>query len=183
MVNRKKGNKLVGILSDTHDNLPLIDEAVTQLNQYGVGTVLHAGDYISPFTITHFEPLKAKIIGVYGNNCAERSLLKKRFKDIDGDLRGFFAEVSLEGVKIALLHGHDEELLNSSVNSCAYDVVVHGHTHQVKIQQVGNTLVINPGEVCGYLTGKATMAVLDLQTRKVAVASIPQGRNNPWPVS
>ncbi len=183
MVNRKKGDQLIGILSDTHDNLPLIDEAVTQLNQYGVETVLHAGDYVSPFTVMHFKPLKANIIGVYGNNCAERERLKKLFQDIDGDLRGFFAEVSLEGVKIALLHGHDEELLNASINSCTYDVVVHGHTHQVKTQRVGNTLVINPGEVCGYLTGKSTMAILDLKTLKVAVVSIPQGRNNPRPAS
>lgn len=174
MVNRNKRDKLVGILSDTHDNLPLIDDAVKQLNQYGVGTVLHAGDYISPFTISHFKPLKGKIIGVYGNNCAERSLLKKLFKEIGGDLRGFFAEVSLEGLKIALLHGHDEELLNSSINSCSYDVVVHGHTHQVKTQQAGNTVVINPGEVCGYLTGKSTIAILDLKTLDVAVVIIPQ---------
>ena len=183
MVKRKSGDKLVGILSDTHDNLPLIDEAVKQLNQYGVGTVLHAGDYISPFTVAHFKPIKAKMIGVYGNNCAERGLLKKLFKEIDGDLRGFFAAVSLDEVKIALLHGHDEELLNASINSCSYDVVVHGHTHQVKTQQVGNTLVINPGEVCGYLTGKSTMAILDLQTRKVEVVRISQGRNSPRPAS
>ena len=172
MANGKNGDKLVGIVSDTHDNLPLIDGAVKQLNRYGVGTVLHAGDYISPFTVSHFKPLKAKIIGVYGNNCAERSLLKKLFKDIGADLRGFFAEISVDGLKIALLHGHDEELLNSIINSEAYDVAVHGHTHQAKVQRVGSTLVINPGEVCGYLTGKSTMVTLDLKTLDVEIVRV-----------
>jgi len=75
------GDNFIGILSDTHDNLPLIDEAVKLLNRSGVGIVLHAGDYISPFTVPHFKPLQAKIIGVYGNNCAERKLLKELFRD------------------------------------------------------------------------------------------------------
>lgn len=166
------GDNFIGILSDTHDNLPLIDEAVIRLNQYGVGIVLHAGDYISPFTVHHFKPLQAKIIGVYGNNCAERRLLKELFRDIGADLKGFFAEVSVEGLKIGLLHGHDEELLNAIITSCAYDVVVYGHTHQAKFQRIGRTLVINPGEVCGYLTGKSTMALLDLKTREVEIMVI-----------
>jgi len=29
------------------------------------------------------------------------------------------------------------------------------------VQKKGKTLVINPGEVCGYLTGKSTIAILD----------------------
>jgi putative phosphoesterase len=163
---------VLGLLADTHDNLPLIDEAVQQLNRYGVGLVLHAGDYVSPFTVAHFKPLHAKMIGVYGNNCAERRLLKDLFRDIGGDLRGFFAEVTVEDLKIGLLHGHDEELLNALLRSGAYDVVVHGHTHQATAQRVGRTLVINPGEVCGYLTGKATMALLDVKTRDVEIVTI-----------
>lgn len=166
------GDNFIGILSDTHDNLPLIDEAVKRLNRYGVGLVLHAGDYISPFTVSHFKPLQVKIIGVYGNNCAERKLLKELFRDIGADLRGFFAEVSMEGLKIGLLHGHDEELLHAIIASCAYDVVVYGHTHQTKVQRIGRTLVINPGEICGYLTGKSTMALLNLKTREVEIVVI-----------
>lgn len=167
-----RGDEFIGILSDTHDNLPLIDEAVKRLNRSGVGIVFHAGDYISPFTVTHFKPLQAKIIGVYGNNCAERKLLKELFRGIGADLRGFFAEVSVGGLKIGLLHGHDEELLNAILTSCAYDVVVYGHTHQAKAQRIGRTLVINPGEVCGYLTGKSTMALLDLKTCEVEIVTI-----------
>lgn len=166
--------KLVGIISDTHDNLSLIDEAVRQLNKYSLETVLHAGDYISPFTIHHYKPLKAGMVCVYGNNCAERSLLKKLFREIGIDLRGFFAEVSLEGLKIALLHGHDGELLNSVINSGAYDVVVHGHTHQAETRRVGRTLVVNPGEVCGYLTGCSTMSLLDLETLNVETVVISE---------
>jgi len=50
---------IVGIISDTHDRLPMIDEAVKRLNEMNVELVLHAGDYIAPFVASHFKPLKA----------------------------------------------------------------------------------------------------------------------------
>jgi len=48
----------IGLISDTHDNLTLVEKAVKQLNQENVELVLHAGDYTSPFTIAKFKPLK-----------------------------------------------------------------------------------------------------------------------------
>lgn len=163
---------LIGVISDTHDNIPMIDEAVRRLNEHEVRLVLHAGDYISPFTVQHFKPLKARLVGVYGNNCAERVVLKRLFSDIGADIRGFFAEIKAGGLKIALLHGHDEELLRSLVESEAYDLVVHGHTHRASVSRKGRTVVINPGEVCGYLSGESTMVVFDLETRDVETVTI-----------
>lgn len=165
----KRLSKSIGIISDTHDNIYLIDEVVKKLNDLGVDLVLHAGDYISPFTPPHFKPLKAKLIGVFGNNCAERNLLVERFKEINMDIRGFFAEIKFDTLKIALLHGNDIELLNALVASGAYDVVVYGHTHEAKVQTIGKTIAINPGEVCGYLSGKSTLAILDVRSLKVEI--------------
>jgi len=31
----------------------------------------------------------------------------------------------------------------------------------LSIERKGKTLTVNPGELCGYLTGKATIALLD----------------------
>ncbi|MDQ1279954.1 MAG: uncharacterized protein QG670_1216, partial [Thermoproteota archaeon] len=122
----------------------------------------------------HYKLLKAKLIGVFGNNCAERAQLVRSLKEIGGDLRGFFAEVQADGLKIALLHGHNSELLESIISTDAYDVVVYGHTHTSKVDRVGRTLVINPGEVCGYLSGRRTFAVLDscsLEARIIEAAN------------
>lgn len=158
---------IIGIVSDTHDNIYLIDKVIKQLNKREVDLVLHAGDYVSPFTVSHFKPLKAELMGVFGNNCAERDLLKRVFKEIGAEVGGSFAEVSADGLKIALYHGHEENLLNSLINSRGYDVVIHGHTHKAETSKKGDTIVINPGEVCGYLTGKSTYALLNTKTRRV----------------
>jgi len=159
----------IGIMSDTHDRLPLINRAVERLNDENVGSVLHAGDYSAPFVASRFKPLKAKLVGVFGNNDAEKGLLRQKFHDIGAQIRGIFAEVRVGNLKIALLHGEETELLDSLVNANSYDVVIHGHTHEAIIRRQGKTLVVNPGEVCGYLSNRATIAVLDTETMDARV--------------
>jgi len=111
--------------------------------------------------------LKARLIGVFGNNDGDRELLKKRFNEYeDLEIRGNFAQIFVGGLKIALLHGDEEELLEALIDSGSFDFVVHGHTHKAEVYQKGKTLVVNPGEVCGYLTGKSTIVLVDTDDRK-----------------
>ncbi len=163
---------IIGIIADTHDRLPLINKAVRRLNEEGVKLVMHAGDYIAPFVVSQFKPLKADLIGVFGNNDGDREMLRKRFSDLGAEIRGKFAEVATDGLKIGMVHGEEEELLRSLVQGGGYDVIVHGHTHEAKSQRQKETLVVNPGEVCGYLTGKSTIATLNTQTLDVKIITL-----------
>jgi len=164
---------LVGLMADTHDFLPMVEKAVKKLNEEKVELVLHAGDYVAPFVIPRFKELKAKLIGVFGNNDGDRELLKKRFSECEGlEMHGNFAEIVVDGVKIALLHGSEDELLKALINSEIFDIVVHGHTHRVEVYRKGRTLVVNPGEVCGYLSGKSTIALLDTDKREAKIVEI-----------
>lgn len=169
----------VGLISDTHDHLLLVDKAVKKLLDEKVELVLHAGDYISPFVIPHFKPFKGKFIGVFGNNDGDHEFLKKRFTEFSLEIRGVFAEVEIEGLRIALLHGGEpggppgpSELLKSLMSSECYDVLVHGHVHEAKVYKKGKMLIINPGEVCGYLTEKPTIAILNTKTLDVKIISL-----------
>jgi len=153
---------LIGIISDTHDNLPQIEKAVKYLNYQKVGLVLHAGDYVAGFVIPKLAQLNCKLIGVFGNNDGDHELLKKRFSETSNcTIKGQFTQVEINGCRIALLHGTETELLNAVVDSGYFNVVVHGHSHNKSIEKKNKTLVINPGELCGYLTGKPTLALLD----------------------
>lgn len=158
---------IVGLVSDTHDCLPLIDEAVKRLNEMNVELVLHAGDYIAPFVASHFKPLKAPLIGVFGNNDGDRELLKKKFAELGADIRGNYAFVVVDGLRIGLLHGDETELMRSLLELESHDVLVSGYTHVAKTYRKGRTLVINPGEACGYLSGKPTISILDTKTLNV----------------
>lgn len=164
---------LIGLISDTHDNLPMVDRAVKRLNEENVELVLHAGDYVAGFVVPRFKDLKARLVGVFGNNDGDHELLKKRFGENERlELRGNFAEVTADGLKIALLHGGDIELLEALINRESFDFLVYGHTHVAEIRRKGGTLVVNPGEVCGYLTGKSTLALLDTLKREARIVEL-----------
>jgi len=83
----------LGLMSDTHDNVPMIKEVIRRLNGFDVSLVLHAGDYISPFTAKPYSELKAKMIGVLGNNCAEREKLREVYAAVGKEIVGNFAEI------------------------------------------------------------------------------------------
>lgn len=164
---------LVGLISDTHDNLPLVEKAVKRLNEEKVQLVLHAGDYTSPFVIAKFKALSCKLVGVFGNNDGDHELLRKRFNETHNcEIRGRFAEIDAEGFKIALSHGDETELQNSLVNCGGFDCVVSGHTHLPVNKAKGKTLVVCPGEVCGYLYDKPSMAILDTVRREAKLIAV-----------
>jgi putative phosphoesterase len=154
-------------MSDTHDNLPMIDKAVERFNQEKADLVLHAGDYVSAFVLPRFKALDCKLVGVFGNNDGDHEYLKKASSVVKStEIRGDFVRLKLDGLNVALLHGKEEDLLKSLIESEFFDVVIYGHTHHAEITQKGKTLVINPGEVSGYLTGKPTIALLDTRKRE-----------------
>lgn len=164
---------LIGIIADTHDNLPMVEKAVEKLNVLKVELVLHAGDYVAPFVIPKFKALNTRLVGVFGNNDGDHEFLRKRFSEYANcEVRGRFAEVDVDGFKIALLHGDEAELVDALVNCGGFDAVVHGHSHAVGIVKKGKTLVVNPGEVCGYLTGKSTMSLLDTVKREAKIVEL-----------
>lgn len=164
---------LLGLISDTHDNLPIVDRVVKRLNREDVRLVLHAGDYIAPFVIPKFKELKGQLIGVFGNNDGDRRLLRKKSNELDGlEIRGNFAETFTAGLRIGLLHGDEEELLKALINSGRFDAVVHGHTHKAEVHRIGKTLVVNPGEACGYLSGESTIALFDTDNRKAEIVEL-----------
>ncbi len=164
---------LIGAISDTHDNLPLIEKAVQTLNDQKVGLVLHAGDYVAGFVIPKLAKLNCPLIGVFGNNDGDHELLKKRFSEtLNCTIHERFTQITIESYRIALLHGHETELLNAIVDGGYFDAVIHGHSHNKNIEQKGKTLSINPGELCGYLTGKPTIAILDTIKKQARIIEL-----------
>ncbi|MCS7139697.1 MAG: metallophosphoesterase [Candidatus Nezhaarchaeota archaeon] len=158
---------IIGLLSDTHDNIQAISEAVKIFNDRKVGLVLHAGDYVAPFTYNAYKGLKCPLVGVFGNVDGDRLLLRERFSSIGFKVEGDFEEVKVEGVKIALIHGLHSQIVDALALSGNYDVVVHGHTHMRRCDKMGKALIVNPGEACGYLYGIKSIALLDIATLKV----------------
>ncbi|MBM3309787.1 MAG: YfcE family phosphodiesterase, partial [Candidatus Altiarchaeales archaeon] len=102
---------------------------------------------------------------VYGNNERERERIKKKMEGMDVEV-GDCLEVEYKNIKIVVYHGENPVILNALIRSKEYDVVITAHSHQPEVSNEEGVLVINPGEVCGHLTGRKTVAILD--TEKLA---------------
>ena len=81
----------IGLISDTHDNIQNIQNAIISFNDKHVRVVIHAGDMVSPETVKVFDGMK--LIGVLGNNDLEVRELISAFDKIGGELRGEFCEI------------------------------------------------------------------------------------------
>jgi putative phosphoesterase len=155
----------IGLISDTHDNIQNIQNAILLFNDKQVSFVIHAGDIVSPEAVETFAGVK--LIGVLGNNDLEIDGLTNAFDKIGGQLKGDFCEIEQDDLIFAVYHGTNSRKKESLIQSGKYDVLVCGHTHKVQKKKVGKTLVINPGTANGWFFGySASAAVFDTQTRE-----------------
>ena len=166
---------MIGIISDSHDNLNAIRKAVEFFNNNDVKAVLHAGDIVSPFTARAFKELKSKLYFVFGNNDGDKITLTRWFEEIGATSCGDFGDLTIDGLHIALLHGTDEALVRALARSGDFDVVIRGHTHDPGVKIIEGTPVINPGECSGVLSGKATVAVLEIANLNVEITELKLG--------
>ena len=148
---------LIGIMSDTHDNLIFTKKAIELFNRRKVEYVIHAGDYTSPFTLKLFRELKCKYTGIFGNNDGDKLLLQER---AEGNIHNQPYIFTLDNKKIVVMHEH--HVADALADSGHYDLVIYGHTHKADIRKVKKTLIVNPGEVSTWLYGMSTVAVVDL---------------------
>ena len=155
----------IGIVSDSHDNIEAIKLAVGFLNKEGVDLTIHLGDIVSPFCFDHFNKLKSQFLGVFGNNDGEVLFLQQKS---EGKLHKPPYEVDIEGKEFILMH----EPFGVDKIANEYDYVLYGHLHKIDIRKTQRGYIINPGELCGYLTGKRTFVILNTQTNTVELKAV-----------
>jgi hypothetical protein len=148
----------------------MVDRLVETLRKKDVKTVIHAGDVIAPFTLKVFKGLKLSF--VYGNNDGERKMLREVAEKLGFQLLGDFGRLEIGGLNFAVIHGQNEEIVEALAKSGMYDVVVRGHSHVSEERKVGKALVLNPGEVCGYLSGRHTFMLFDTESKKARLLSL-----------
>ena len=172
----KGPNVKVGILADSHDNRESAGEILSVFVREKVGTILHLGDVCSPQILAPFRASGIPILGVFGNNDGDREGLQRASGNAfhRGPHR-----CELAGRKILLSHIFDE-LQGEIGERGKFDLILFGHTHRPLTMRVGRALVINPGEACGFMSGEATCAVIDLETMsaRILTAGAQAGRGD-----
>lgn len=156
----------IGLLTDTHDRIPAVAELLRQMQEQGVQLVMHAGDYCSPFSLQPFLDANVPLLGVLGRNDGDPESLRAVTATGAVAAELFESPHSFEVGGHSVLLVHDiAEVQKRSIEQ--HHFVIHGFSHQTEMKTRGDTLIINPGEACGWLHGAPTGAILDLDTKSV----------------
>jgi len=126
----------IGILSDSHKKIELLEESINLLKSEGCEILIHAGDLE---IIESLEVLKNSGLiytSVFGNN--DNNLLQyQHIYKIHKEPYYF----KIKDLKFKLMH-----LPYYMANDV--DIIIFGHTHNFETKYENKTLFINPGEVC-----------------------------------
>ncbi|MCX7779271.1 MAG: metallophosphoesterase [Patescibacteria group bacterium] len=156
----------IAIISDTHDNVPNLEKTLAWLKSQGVSLIVHCGDLCAPAMLNKvlIPNFSGQIHLVYGN-VSDRESLKENVKEFKNvNLHGDFGKLKIDGKKIAFVHQQEEA--EKIAKTQKYDLVFYGHSHKPWEKKIGQTRLVNPGNLAGMFY-KATFAVYDTETDKL----------------
>ena len=159
----------IGLISDSHleaSSEPLI----TQLNGLfnDVDLILHAGDIISQDFICDLEKI-APVIAIQGNVDRMAGLDLPKTKVIEK-----------EGIKIGLIHGEiyprdDSSQLYYIAKELDVNILVSGHSHQPKIEEYEDVLLVNPGSPTTPRLAEPSVMTLEINEGNVEIKLLKLG--------
>ena len=160
---------ILGVVSDTHNRLSHIEKIIDIFNSNKVDYVVHTGDITQAKTLKRFCRLNSTLIGVYGNNDLNEKGLEETSIEHGFNFQNPPLVTNIGGRKIAILHEPDEikELIENETN---LDLILHGHTHRYRLEDINGVKIFNPGECAGILEGKNSVGLIylhDLRIRRV----------------
>ena len=155
----------IAIMSDSHDNIWKIDQAIPYLRSADM--VIHCGDLCAPFVVRQLgEGLpETPLHIVWGNNDGDTYMIAQVAKEYPRVfLHGPFAKLEMGGLRIGV--NHYPEVARGLALSREFDLVCYGHDHTAHEEIVGDCLLLNPGEMMG-MKGCSTLAIMDSSNREI----------------
>lgn len=153
----------IALLSDIHDHITHLLLALEAARAGGCTHLLFMGDMAELSTFrTLLEEWGHPIDLVFGNNEYQLREFRKMAATRDNTtMHGEIADITLQNRRIFFCHLPWAAL--KAAESGAYDAVFYGHTHAADLRSVGNTLLVNPGEIYGRQS-RPSIAVYDTDT-------------------
>lgn len=162
----------IAVLSDIHDHVRNLEKAIKVIKEEECEALIFCGDLCSFFTYEILVESNLDVYSVIGD--AEVDNWWTHIYDNAHTFPGQeFGEVELEGRRIAFCH--TPMFANTLAASRFYDAVFFGHSHRTSKQMLGNTLIANPGAVCGIVGGKeglASFMIYDTNNNSIKLVKI-----------
>ena len=160
---------MIGIMADSHDNLTAVRRAISLFKDAECELIIHAGDFVAPFAARELAKAGRPVKAVFGNCDGEKKGLADALRPF-GEIREAPFKFKYNQINVLITH------LNAPVESYArpgkHNLIVFGHTHEAETRRIGATLIVNPGETGGWLTGKSTVALFDPKTAEAQIIGV-----------
>jgi uncharacterized protein len=156
----------IAVLSDSHDHILNLRQAVTRANQEGAELLIHCGDLISPFMLPVLEQFRGQIHAIYGNNSGDQHLIATRCADSGSRIKHHGSHGTLSAGNWRIAIEHYPRWAHALACSGEFDLVCTGHTHLFHTEWLGRCLLLNPGELLGK-DAAPTFALLDTTNNSV----------------
>ncbi len=144
----------IGILSDSHKKIELLQKALKRLIDDKAEFIIHAGDIVLKESLELLEECKVPYQAVFGNNDFHLMEFADRYH-IANEPKYF----NISDISVKLMH------LPYYLNGDS-DLVVFGHTHYFEAEFKNETLYINPGEICGRKKPISEFAMVEYNDKK-----------------
>lgn len=157
---------IIGLLSDTHDNLTNLIYVLDVYRQHGIETIIHCGDLTSLEMVSHFDGFR--VIYTTGNMDITTGAIKKRFERMREDnFVGTVFSGEMGGVPIAVTHSHIDGRVMDLVQQRRYKWIFHGHTHKKRDEVIQGARIVNPGALGGLGREPRSFCIVDLDAEQV----------------
>jgi putative phosphoesterase len=155
----------IAVISDIHGNMAYLDRTKEVIDQKHIETVICCGDIGDEEAFLDLDSWKQDVYVAFGNadfaikNKLDSGLLwSEKLKYFDD-----FGVVNLEKKKIAFTHY--PLFAKKLAETGKYTIVFYGHNHKPWEEKIGQTVMLNPGEIQAR-DGRPTFAIYDLGKMK-----------------
>ncbi len=151
---------MIGVISDTHNNIKNIDKIISLFNNEKVDLVIHTGDITNAKTLKRFSLLNCPLTGVFGNN--DRSEIGLQEVCEENNFKFQEPPLPLKLDKKLVVVFHEPDLIDKYIKDHKeVDIIIHGHTHRYREETIEDTIYFNPGESAGFLEGKSALGLIN----------------------
>lgn len=168
----------VCILSDSHDNRPLLASAVRDAAARGAEEILHCGDVVAPSTLNAITGFHLPIHVIHGNNTGDLVAMSRRAARAGSLIHYYGMDGGFVLADRRIFIVHYPHYARAMAATGDWDLVCCGHDHRVAVERLpnvrgGHTWLVNPGTTAG-IDAPATYVLGDLQDMSFEVHPVPQ---------
>lgn len=165
---------LIGLISDIHNHVSSLEQALDQLKTAGCTHLLCLGDITTEETLLSLINAWPGELHLVLGNCDYPREGHARLAAMWPNVQhhGTTADIQLGGRRIFMAHDPGLALRAASIEP-GFDAVFYGHTHVAEQRMNGAVLEANPGDLQGRFT-TPHYAVYDTATHRLTHYSLPR---------